>query len=214
MLEVSLSKRFRGFTLDVAFVARAPVSALLGPSGAGKSLTLKAIAGAYRPDAGRIVLDGEVLFDAATGIERAPQERRVGYVPQDYALFPHLDLFHNVAFGLPDRRSPAARRRVMEMLALVGLEGLERRRPHELSGGQQQRAALARALIVRPATLLLDEPFAALDAPLRAGLRARLRELQKALGFRVLLVTHDPEDVAALAEEVFHLEHGRLVAAG
>ena len=210
MLEVAVVKRFEGFTLDAAFSSDAALTALLGPSGSGKSMTLRAVAGAIRPDAGRIVIDGDVLFDAARGIDLAPQARCVGYVPQQYALFPHLDVVGNVGFGLPDRRSAGARRRIAELLELVGLTGLERRGPHQLSGGQQQRVALARALIVRPRILLLDEPFAALDATLREPLRASLLKLQRTLGFRALLVTHDPAD-AALAGRHFLFEHGRVV---
>ena len=210
MLEVAVVKRFAGFTLDVAFRSDAALTALLGPSGSGKSMTLRAVAGALRPDAGRIAVDGDVLFDAARGVNLEPQARRVGYVPQQYALFPHLDVVGNVGFGLRDRRGPDARRRIAELLELVGLTGLERRRPHQLSGGQQQRVALARALILRPRILLLDEPFAALDATLREPLRASLLALQRALGFRALLVTHDPAD-AALAGRRFLFEHGRVV---
>jgi len=213
MLDVRVVKRLSGFALDVAFGSDAAVTALLGPSGSGKSMTLRAVAGAIRPDDGRIVVDGEVLFDAARGIDLKPQARRVGYVPQQYALFPHLNVVGNVGFGLQDRRGPDARRRIAELLELVGLTGLERRRPHQLSGGQQQRVALARALVVRPRILLLDEPFAALDATLREPLRASLLELQATLVFRVLLVTHDPAD-AALAGQRLLFERGRVVGAG
>ena len=210
MLDVRVVRRLAGFTLDVAFTSDAPLTALLGPSGSGKSMTLRAVAGAIRPDAGRIVVGDTVLFDAARGVDLAPQARRVGYVPQQYALFPHLDVVGNVGFGLADRRGPDARRRIAELLELVGLTGLERRRPHQLSGGQQQRVALARALIVRPRVLLLDEPFAALDATLREPLRASLLELQRTLGFTALLVTHDPAD-AALAGQKLRFAQGRVV---
>ncbi|HWP29837.1 MAG TPA: ATP-binding cassette domain-containing protein [Chloroflexota bacterium] len=210
MLEVGIFKHFEGFTLDVAFRTEAALTALLGPSGSGKSLTLRAIAGALRPDRGRIVIDGHLVFDTDRGIDLPPQARRVGYVPQHYALFPHLTVVENVGFGLKDRRCPEARRRIAALLELTGLTGLERRRPRELSGGQQQRVALARALIVQPRILLLDEPFAALDATIRASVRASLLELQRVLGFQALLVTHDPVD-AALAGQVFVLERGRLV---
>jgi len=210
MVEVQVTRRFNGFTLDVAFVSDVDVVALIGPSGSGKTQTLRAVAGAMRPDTGRIALDGHALFDSARGIDVAPQQRRVGYVPQDYALFPHLDVVGNVAFGLRGRRSPEERERLAAMLQMVGLQGLERRRPRELSSGQQQRVALARALIVEPRILLLDEPFAALDAPLRAALRAELVGLQRKLGFHALLVTHDPEDLA-LAQQVLTVEDGRVV---
>jgi molybdate transport system ATP-binding protein len=213
MLEVRLLKRFDGFVLDAQFVARAPITALLGRSGSGKTLTVRSIAGAVRPDAGLISLDGEPLFDSARRIDLPPQARRVGYVPQHYALFPHLDVVGNVGFGLAERRQSAGRHLIAEILELVGLSGFERRRPRELSGGQQQRVALARALILQPRILLLDEPFASLDATIRAGLRQRLLDLQRELGFRVLLVTHDPEDATVLAGQTVTFEHGRVVDA-
>jgi molybdate transport system ATP-binding protein len=210
MLDVQVLKRFPGFTLDVAFTTHAPVAALMGPSGSGKSQTLRAVAGAMRPDRGRIALDGEALFDDARGIDVPPQAREVGYVPQHYALFPHLDVAANIAFGLKHRHAAESRTRVQDMIETVGLRGLERRRPAELSGGQQQRVALARALILHPRILLLDEPFAALDTPIRTALRQELDELRQRLGFRALLVTHDPEDVA-LAGECFLYENGRVL---
>ena len=211
MLEVHVGKRFDGFTLDVSFTTHAPVAALMGPSGSGKSQTLRAVAGAMRPDRGRIALDGTPLFDASAGIDVPPQAREVGYVPQHYALFPHLTVEQNVAFGLKHRTTADAHGRVAEMLETVGLTGLARRRPHELSGGQQQRVALARALILHPRILLLDEPFAALDTQIRNALRQELAELRERLNFRALLVTHDPEDVV-LAGECFVYENGRVAA--
>ncbi len=210
MLDVHVTKHFDGFTLDVSFTTHAAVTALMGPSGSGKSQTLRAVAGAMRPDRGRIALDGEPLFDAGAGIDVPPQAREVGYVPQHYALFPHLTVADNVAFGLKPRNHPDARARVTEMLETVGLTGLDRRRPHELSGGQQQRVALARALILNPRILLLDEPFAALDTQIRHSLRQELADLQQRLGFRALLVTHDPEDVV-MAGECFLYENGRVI---
>jgi molybdate transport system ATP-binding protein len=210
MLDVHVMKRFAGFTLDVSFTTRAPVAALMGPSGSGKSQTLRAVAGAMRPDRGRIALDGEPLFDAAAGIDVPPQAREVGYVPQHYALFPHLTVADNVAFGLKHRKHGEARAQVAQMLETVGLTGLAGRWPHELSGGQQQRVALARALILHPRILLLDEPFAALDTQIRQSLRQELADLQQRLGFRALLVTHDPEDVI-MAGECFRYENGRVI---
>jgi molybdate transport system ATP-binding protein len=203
--------RLDGFTLGVNLTAGAPLTVLIGPSGSGKTLTLRAIAGALRPDDGRIALDGQLLFDRAAGVDLPPQVRRVGYVPQQYALFPHLDVVGNVGFGLHDRQSPSGRQRIAEMIELVGLGGLEHHRPRQLSGGQQQRVALARALVVQPRLLLLDEPFAALDTTIRDALRSELLRLQRALGFRALLVTHDPTD-AALAGQRIVFERGRVVA--
>lgn len=211
MLEVEIAKRLNGFTLDVSFRADAPIAALTGPSGSGKSLTIRAVAGALRPDRGRIALDGEALFDRAGGIDVPPQERRVGYVPQHYGLFPHLDVVGNVAFGVADAGTLEARRKVGELIEVTGLAGLDGRRPRELSGGQQQRVALARALAVEPRILLLDEPFAALDATIRGALREDLRRLQLTLGFRALLVTHDPDDLV-LVTQCFTYDNGRVVA--
>lgn len=211
MLEVEIAKRLNGFTLDVSFRADAPIAALIGPSGSGKSLTIRAVAGALRPDTGRIALDGEALFDSARRIDLPPQRRRVGYVPQHYGLFPHLDVVSNVAFGVADAGTMEARRKVGELIEVTELAGLEGRRPRELSGGQQQRVALARALAVEPRILLLDEPFAALDATIRGALREDLRRLQLTLGFRALLVTHDPDDLV-LVTQCFTYDNGRVVA--
>jgi molybdate transport system ATP-binding protein len=211
MLEVQIARRYADFTLDAAFTTQAPVTALIGPSGAGKTQTLRAIAGAMRPDQGRIVLDGDTLFDSECGIDLPLQRRQVGYVPQHYALFPHLDVAGNVAYGLRNARTPAARRRVADLLAILGLAGHERKRPRELSGGQQQRVALARALILEPRILLLDEPFAALDTAIRTTLREELRTLQERLGFQALLVTHDPEDLPLAGHHVTY-EAGHVLA--
>jgi molybdate transport system ATP-binding protein len=210
MLEVQIAKQYSGFTLDVELATDAPMAALIGPSGSGKSQTLRALAGAMTPDRGRIVLDGEVLFDRAQGIDLPPQRRHVGYVPQHYALFPHLDVAGNVGYGLSDARTAAARKRTSELLEMMDLAGLERRKPRELSGGQQQRVAVARALILEPRILLLDEPFAALDTTIRRSLREELRSLQQRLGFRALLVTHDPEDLT-LASQCFEYDQGRVI---
>ena len=151
------------------------VLVLFGPSGAGKSTTLRAIAGLLRPVHGRIEVGGQVVYDSGHGTWVPTHERRLGYLTQQYHLFPHLKVAANIAFGLSDRSSPAGRERVSELSGLLRLEGLEERYPWELSGGQQQRVALARALASRPAMLLLDEPFASLDAELRRSLRRELR---------------------------------------
>ncbi len=208
MLEVRLYKRFPGFTLDVSFATEAPLVALLGPSGSGKTLTLRAIAGLLAPDAGLVRIDDAVLFDSERGIDLPPQERRVGYVPQHYALFPHLSVQANIGFGL-QRAGREAKAEIARLIDLMGLNGLERRRPRQLSGGQQQRVALARALAVRPRLLLLDEPFSALDTTARAEMRAHVLAMQQAFQCTVLLVTHDPAD-AAIAAAAFSFRNGRL----
>ena len=221
-LEVSIQRRIedasRPFALDVAFASDARRVVLFGPSGAGKSLTLRAIAGLLRPDRGRIAVAGRTLFDAAQRIDVPACERRVGYVFQDYALFPHLTLAQNVAFGLarglrnPSRRQvPEAARRWMEIFEINTLAG---RYPNQVSGGEQQRAALARALAPDPPLLLLDEPFAALDADLRERLRASLLALQtQRPDLQMLVITHDAADVAALGEHVLRIRDGRIVDA-
>src|SRR5688572_16828102 len=167
MIAIDVSKRFVGFTLDVSWQAHEGVTGLFGPSGAGKTATLDCLAGLTRPDRGRIVVNDRVLFDSAAGIDLPPRQRRLGYVFQGYALFPHLTVADNVAYGLHDLERHARRRRAAEVLERLGLSSLARRRPDELSGGQRQRVALGRALAPEPALLLLDEPFSALDAPLR-----------------------------------------------
>jgi molybdate transport system ATP-binding protein len=210
MLDVSIYRPLDGFTLDIRFSTGTLMSALVGPSGSGKTLTLRSVAGVFTPEAGRIVLDGEPLFDSELGIDLPPQARRVGYVPQQYALFPHLNVQENVGFGLRRVSAAERRRRVGELLELVDLVGLETRRPAQLSGGQQQRVALARALIVQPRLLLLDEPFSALDTGIRQPLRLSLLELQRTLGFKALLVTHDQAD-AAIAGQRFRFESGQVV---
>ncbi|CAB3883352.1 Molybdenum import ATP-binding protein ModC [Achromobacter deleyi] len=204
----------RHFSLDVAFSSASKRIALFGPSGAGKSLTLRAVAGLLRPDAGRIAVNGRVLFDADARVNVAPQARRVAYLFQDYALFPHLTVAQNIAFGSrrgwlnPPRRavSDEARRWVdaFELGAIVGSY------PNEISGGQKQRVALARALMLKPDILLLDEPFSALDSQLRGKMRQELNALQRQLDVPMLLITHDPADVDALADEVFEVREGKV----
>ncbi|HVM55322.1 MAG TPA: ABC transporter ATP-binding protein [Acidimicrobiales bacterium] len=194
-------RALRGVDLDVP--AGSLVS-VLGPSGCGKTTLLRVIAGFERQDTGTVRIAGEVQ----TG---PPETRRVGIVPQEGALFPHLDVAGNVGFGL--RRDGRARR-VAEMLDLVGLAGLERRKPHELSGGQQQRVALARALAPEPAVVLLDEPFTALDAGLRSGLRTQVLELLRATGTTAVLVTHDQTEALVMADAVAVMREGRIVQAG
>jgi molybdate transport system ATP-binding protein len=212
----SLASGGHRFELDFAFTSDAERLVLFGPSGVGKSLTLKAIAGLMTPDSGRIDFEGRPLFDAASGLDLPARERRLGYLFQEYALFPHLTVRQNVAFGLthglfnPRRREvSAAVDRWLETLEIRSLAG---RYPDQLSGGQRQRTALARALAAEPRALLLDEPFAALDASLRVRLRDELRELQSRLGLPILLITHDEADVAAFADDVVRIADGRAVA--
>ena len=212
-LEVTLTKRLPGFTLDVGWSAGDGVAVLFGPSGAGKTLTLQCLAGLTRPDRGRIVVGDRVLFDAAAGIDLPPQQRRIGYVFQGYALFPHLTVADNVGFGLRDRPRPERRARVDSLLRRLGLGALERRYPRELSGGERQRVALGRALAIEPALLLLDEPLSALDAPLRRALRDELRGLLSEVGTAAVVVTHDFTEAYRLADRIVVYEGGRVVQA-
>jgi iron(III) transport system ATP-binding protein len=191
--------------LDLAVVAGSFTS-ILGPSGSGKTTLLRVIAGFERADRGVVRLVGEVVDDSDHYL--APDRRRIGFVPQEGSLFPHLSVEQNVGFGLP--RSERRGKRVSELLDLVGLKGLERRYPHQLSGGQQQRVALARALAIEPSLVLLDEPFASLDATLRAALRQDVRRVLKKAGTTALLVTHDQDEALSLADRVAIIHDGRI----
>jgi iron(III) transport system ATP-binding protein len=190
-------------------IERGDVVALLGPSGCGKTTLLRLIAGFERPDAGTVEVAERRVADPARWVP--PEQRRVGMVFQDYALFPHLTVSENVGFGLP-RRARAAR--VAELLAIVGLDDLGRRYPHELSGGQQQRVALARALAPSPELVLLDEPWSNVDPFLRETLRAEVSEIIRPLGVTVLLVTHDREEAFSLADRIALMRDGAVVQEG
>ena len=205
----------RTFELDVGFRSDALRMVLFGPSGAGKSLTLQAIAGLITPDAGHIHFRERQLFDSAAGIRLPPQQRRVAYLFQDYALFPHLTVAQNVAFGLsrgclPLRR-PQQHPQVLHWLKAFRIDNTASSYPAQLSGGQRQRVALARALVSQPDLLLLDEPFAALDQSLRQHMREELREMQQQLALPMLTITHDPADVTALGDVVFTMRDGKIV---
>jgi len=216
--DVDIGKRVvaqgRVFELAVRFCIETDRLALFGPSGAGKSLTLQALAGLVRPDRGRIAIDGRVWLDRNAGIDLPTRARRVGYVFQDYALFPHRTVEQNVAAALsrwlPAPLTPAARREIDTMLEAFALAEVRRSYPEQLSGGQRQRTALARALAARPALLLLDEPFAALDATLRLRLRADLIDVQRRFAIPMVLITHDPDDLVKCADAVITLTHGRV----
>jgi ABC-type sulfate/molybdate transport systems ATPase subunit len=186
-------------------VERGETVALVGPSGAGKTTVLRVVAGLLRPAEGLVALDDVVLLDTQRRIDVAPEHRRVGYLFQEYALFPHLDVWHNVRFGARNADD------VKPLLERLRIEGLAHARIRELSGGERQRVALARALAREPALLLLDEPLSALDAHTRAGVRAELRELLDGLGLPTILVTHDFEDAATLAHRVGVISNGEIL---
>ncbi|CAG2156234.1 Molybdenum import ATP-binding protein ModC [Cupriavidus yeoncheonensis] len=221
-MQVSIRKRMvsadRHFELDIAFDSASRRIAVFGPSGAGKSLTLRAIAGLLMPDSGHIVLNGRTLFDAEAGINVPPQERRVAYLFQEYALFPHLTVGQNIAFGLSkswrNPRRSATHPETDRWIQAFGLREIVGNYPAEISGGQKQRVALARALVAKPDIVLLDEPFSALDPALRLRMREELRALQASLDVPMLVISHDPADVEALGEHVLEIREGKIYGSG
>lgn len=213
-LSVSIKNRMNGFTLDVSWEMRNELAVLFGYSGAGKSLTLQMIAGLMRPDSGNISFNGRVFFDDTTGVNLPPQQRSLGYVFQHLALFPHMTVKGNVLYGGAGLNGDEKERRCADLLAAFGLSGLENKLPSEISGGQKQRAAFARALIRRPNVLLLDEPFSALDIPLRREMGDFLREVRNEFGVPIVLVTHDPSEARDLAGRIIVYDGGKVVQEG
>jgi molybdate transport system ATP-binding protein len=211
-LHVDIRKALGSFTLDVSFTAERGITSLLGASGCGKSMTLKCIAGIEKPDEGVVELDGRVLYDSARGINLPPQARRVGYLFQNYALFPNMTVRQNILCGLNREKDRAVKeQRLRDMLRMMQLEDLEDRKPAQLSGGQQQRTALARILVNDPQILLLDEPFSALDAHLRDSLKVEMRDLLERFGREVLMVTHDRNEAYNMSREIAVMDRGRLL---
>ena len=215
VIELHVEKSLQGtgerFTLSLqtaldsgAFVA------LFGSSGSGKTTLLRVLAGLTKPDAGRIVVDGEVWFDSHQRINLPPQQRSIGFMFQDYVLFPNLTVRENVGYAL----GPKDASWLDELLAMTGLDGLQQRRPGSLSGGQQQRVALVRAISRKPKLLLLDEPLSALDIDMRVQLQEELARLQRSFGFSTLMVSHDLGEVFKLAQHVLRLDLGALVQSG
>jgi ABC-type sulfate/molybdate transport systems ATPase subunit len=215
VLSVDFTATKGTFRLQPHFEAGSELVVVIGASGSGKTLSLQAIAGLLEPTEGRIVLpDGTVAFDGATGTNVAPQQRNVGYVVQELALFPHLTVQQNVEFAISHWTKVARRTRANELLSLLGLEGLGQRKPGAISGGQQQRVALARALAAEPQLLLLDEPFAALDSALRSLLRRELKALRRRFNLTALLVTHDIVEAFSLADRIVAYHSGRVLQSG
>ena len=215
-IEKTVRSARRSFELRVRFTTDARRTVIFGPSGAGKSLTLQALAGLLTPDAGRISFGDDVLFDRAAGIDIPARHRGFGYLFQDYALFPKLNVRQNIAFGLSQGlRNPSAQvdheavERWLRAFELVDVAG---QRPDELSGGQRQRTALARALVHSPRALLLDEPFSALDPELRERMRAELDELLTRIDIPVLMITHDPQDLEWFGDAALYLRDGMITA--
>jgi molybdate transport system ATP-binding protein len=217
MLAATLDRRLGSFHLEATLeVPAAGTLVLVGESGSGKTTVLRLLAGLLRPDAGRIALDDAVWFDPSNGTDLPAADRRVGWVPQDYALFPHLSVAENVAFGLRAGGVPhrETRARVARTLERFGLTAVATRRPAQISGGQQQRAALARALALEPALLLLDEPLAALDLATRRAVRGELKRLLEDLPCVTLFVTHSPMEALVFGDTIAVLEEGRITQQG
>lgn len=217
-MTVDVRKTFPGrlaITVQLSLGLAPPkVLILFGPSGSGKTTLLRCLAGLERPDRGTIRFGEEVWLDAERGIARPPQQRRIGFMSQDYALFPTHTVEGNIAYGLDGMSTDQRRVRVREVLALLQLEGTAHMRPAQLSGGQQQRVALARAIARRPQLLLLDEPLSALDAPTRSRLRGELRSLLKRLAIPCVVVTHDEGEALALGDEMAVIGGGRVLQVG
>ena len=213
------SKRFPGGPVIAVenlrvTLGRPSITVLFGPSGSGKTTVLRCLAGLERPDSGVIQGGDELWFDQAKSIFLPPQERNIGYLSQDYALFPHLSVERNIGYGLGGTPSAERTSRVCEVMRLLDLGGLEKRLPRQLSGGQQQRVALARAVVRRPRLLLLDEPLSALDSPTRLHLRGELRRLLLQLGVPTMLITHDRVEALALGDDLVVIDNGAIVQSG
>ncbi|UNC92656.1 sulfate/molybdate ABC transporter ATP-binding protein [Candidatus Contubernalis alkaliaceticus] len=203
MLKIKINKKFGCFKLQKEWsVDKGEVITLLGPSGAGKSLTLKCIAGLIEPELGKITVDDQVLLDTGAGINLSARKRKIGYVPQNYALFPHLSVAANVSFGLQERDRGVRELIIEQLLQSVGLVDLKHKFPGQLSGGEKQRVSLIRAIAAKPRVLLLDEPFTAVDAPMRQILRDEVKDFLRNSNIPVVLVTHDPQDVSHLEAKV------------
>ncbi len=211
MLEVKIRKSFPGFSLDVAFSVDREILAIVGPSGSGKTMTLLSIAGLIQPDEGYVHLNGKVLWDSAGGPGLPPRQRGVGFVFQNYALFPHLNVNDNIAFGIRHLPRKQVDERVSELLDRMHIQGLGQRYPGQLSGGQQQRVAVARALATEPEVLLMDEPFSALDAHVKVQLEDELLALQRYYQGTVLFVTHDLAEGYKLSSKMAVYESGRIL---
>jgi molybdate transport system ATP-binding protein len=218
VLAAQLRKERRGsatpFVLDVSLEIPSGITILFGPSGAGKSTLLDCLAGLEQPDAGRIAIGGDALFDSSSRTNLPPQKRRIAYVLQSLALFPHMSVEDNVTYGLPHLQQQQRRARVEEILFAFRVENLKTRKPGEISGGEKQRVALARSLVTLPRLLLLDEPLTGLDAELKASIVDDLRAWNAAQRIPILYVTHTRDEVDALGERVIAMDHGRVISAG
>jgi molybdate transport system ATP-binding protein len=214
MLDVNVRRRISNFRLDACFTAGEGVTALFGPSGAGKTTLVNLLAGLERPDDGRIIVDGRVLFDSTAGIDIPPEHRRIGYVFQEDRLFPHLSVMGNLTYGM-NRIRPAERRHSIEqVVALLGIGDLVERRPLTLSGGEKQRVAIGRALLASPKFLLMDEPLSSLDAERKEEILPFIERLRDEVGVPIVYVSHAIEEVIRLADTMVVLNAGRVAQSG
>ncbi len=214
MIEAVLKKDFGNFSIDVNMQFESLRNVLFGVSGSGKSSILKMIAGFYEPDYGKIVVNSRVLLDTEKGVNVSIYKRNVGYIPQEYTLFPHMDIEANLLYGVKAKGLKFDKDKFDFLVELTGLKNLLKAYPHQVSGGQRQRVSLVRALLVEPDILLLDEPFSALDRPIRDGLKELLVELLESFKVSAIFVTHDLEEAYEFSEEIAILENGRIVQIG
>ena len=214
MLEVRIEKTLPGFNLKVAFSINQEILSIVGPSGSGKSMTLQCISGLMRPDEGYINVNGRVLYDSRNNLNLPPQKRKIGYVFQNYALFPHLKVFDNIAFGISNLNREKIEARVAYLLEKMRLKDFRDRYPRHLSGGQQQRVALARALAPEPEMLLLDEPFSALDTQVRGQLEREILSIHQFYKGNIVFVSHNLEEAYRLSSQIAVYEAGRILQLG
>jgi len=213
MLCVNITKELPDFVLNIDISIKDEILVLFGPSGAGKTTALKCMAGLDKPDQGLIKIRDQIVFSSKEKINTPPRLRRIGYVFQDYALFPHLTVRKNITYGVP-KKDQAARKSPLDLsvvLEILGIQHLQERYPNQLSGGEKQRVALARAMMTQPELLLLDEPLSALDQPRRADLQKELRQIQKIWKIPFVLVTHDTKEAGVLGDKIIYLNRGQQI---
>lgn len=216
MIRVHVKKSFSNFHIDVATQFSNSINVIAGTSGSGKSSLLKMITGFMKPDAGRIQVGSHYFYDSSKKLNASPEQRKIGYVPQNYLLFPHFNVYENVAFGLAQSKKSKTfiQEKVMQALELCKIEGLAGRFSFDLSGGEKQRVALARSIVLSPSLLLMDEPFSALDVHTRRFLRSEIRSILKETSIPTIIVTHDPMDALSFGEQLYIMEKGQLIQQG